>query len=294
MKKLLTVLTIICLAIGIFASCTGTAQGIAVVSREEGSGTRGAFEDIIGFKASDGDNLPAGATTISSGGAVLTNVAGNKNAMGYVSLGSLNNTVKAVKINGVDATSANVINETYPLYRPFVVVSGKAISELSAFEKDFYDFMVSTQAQVIISGSYVSIIEGTNYTAKYTAGVNRGSDSVISISGSTSVQPLMNSLVGKYLELNAGLTSSDIEVSGGGSGTGITNAINGTSVFGMSSRGIKSTESSELELELTLCRDGIAVIVHNDNELTNLTVAELKKVYTGEITLYTELSDLEN
>lgn len=293
MKKLIFAVMTIILTIGIFAACTPVDEapkGIAVVSREEGSGTRGAFEELIGYKAADGDNLPTGATTLNSTGAVLTQVAGNTNAIGYVSLGSLNDTVKALKINDVEATSANVLNASYPLFRPFLLVSKKQVSELSAFEKDFYDFLNSTTAQTIIGNSYISIRDGAAYTAKYTSS-GKGSDAVITISGSTSVQPIMNSLVGRYLELNTGLTNSDIVVTGGGSGAGITNAINEVTTFGMSSRELKSSEVSQLAPQYIICKDGIAVVVHKNNPLTNVTVAQQKQIYTGEITLYSELSN---
>ena len=276
----------------VLASCTTkTTDGIAVISREDGSGTRGAFEELIGFDAEDGDDLPAGTTTINSTGAVKTQVAGNKNALGYISLGSLSSDVKALTIGGLEATSANVTSGDYTLATPFMVASAKTVAELSAFETDFYNFLNSTNAQTIIAEDYISVRTGTAYSAAYTT-TGRGADAVIAISGSTSVQPLMDELVGAYLTLNTGLSQSDITVSGGGSSTGMTNAIEETSTFGMASRELKTTEIAALEIKLELAKDGIAVIVHPDNKLNDVSTAELKKIYTGEVTVYSALADI--
>lgn len=287
MKKftaiLLVVLTV--LTLGILAGCG--EKDIFVVARDANSGTRGAFEEIIGIK--DAEPKPVFDAELDSTGNVITNVSGSTNAIGYISLGSLNDTVKAVTVNGVKATTANVINGTYKISRPFLVVTKKGAT-LSAFAQDFQKFLASSQAQAIISDEgYVSTVANAPTYAK-DASITYTSLTAadkLAFDGSTSVEPLMKELIKKYVELT-GAAETLFPYNATGSGDGIKAATNGTAIFGTSSRELKDTEKTSLD-ELILCKDGIAVIVNKGNSIDNLTLEQIKQIYLKEITKWSEL-----
>ena len=280
MKKLIIIIaTLLCIAV-IFAGCTTVEKEITVISREATSGTRGAFDELVGIT----DNLISSVIIQSSTGSVMSGVVADKNSIGYISLGSLNDTVKSIKIDGVSCNVENIKEGSYPIARPFIIVSKKD-EVLSPAQQDFKSFMLSKQGQTIVSSNgYIASVDNIELAPDYTAALVSGT---IKISGSTSVAPLMNKIIQAYSLLN---TEAVFEVSEGGSGVGKTNAKDGISDFGMSSRAIKSTEKVHVD-EFNLALDGIAVIVNKSNTLENLTLAQLLAIYTGENTKFSEIQD---
>lgn len=283
MKKIFTVLIALFLvaSVSAFAACgnSETEREMMVISREAGSGTRGAFEEILGIKATEIYYDLIGDKTNN----VMTAVANNKWSIGYVSIGSLNDTVKAISVGGAAPTAANVLNSSYTIARPFLMVHKKDAT-LSAIAQDFKLFLASSQAQEIISArGYVATVQNAQtYTAP------AGMSGTLSINGSTSVGPVMVALAAKYVELNSGVSVNDITIDQTGSGTGITTATAGNCDFGMSSRELKESEEAALT-KITVCMDGIAVIVNKENQITNISLENLIKIYKGEIRKFSEM-----
>jgi phosphate transport system substrate-binding protein len=250
---------------------------IAVVSREDGSGTRGAFIEIFGVEEKDESGKKVDRTTeeaiISNSTSVaMTTVAGNLYSIGYVSLGSLNDTVKALQIDGVDATAENVVAGTYKVSRPFNIATKEKISDVA---QDFIDFILSDDGQAIVTSSgYVAIKSTGAYTPTNLTGK-------ITVSGSSSVTPVMEKLKEAYVKLNSNV---EIEVQQSDSTTGMSDAIKGTSDIGMASREVKESELAEGLVPTVIAIDGIAVIVHNDNPVKSLTKEDVKLIYIGEET----------
>lgn len=289
MKKVLSIL--LC-AVLLAAGLTGCGSGsdsssaefddsneIVVVSREEGSGTRGAFIELTGVEEKDESGNKIDMTTeeaiISSSTSVaMTTVSENDYAIGYISLGSVNDTVKVLTVDGVEATAENINNGTYQLARPFNIVTGADVDEIS---QDFINFIMSAEGQAIISeNGYVEI----ENTGSFAGGDVSGN---IVVAGSSSVTPVMEKLKEAYEEINAGVT---IEVQESDSTTGITSAAEGTCQIGMASRELKD---EELDLGLTstvIAMDGIAVIVNNNNTTDNLSVDQIKDIFCGEATVW--------
>ncbi len=259
---------------------TGMSGEIYVISREESSGTRSAFTEILEIIDADGnDATVATAEVTNSTGVMLTTVAGNDKAIGYVSLGSLNDTVKALSVDGVEATADNIKNNTYPVSRPFVMAYKEA--EASDLAKDFIAYVMSSQGQAIIAEeSYIAADESAE---EYTASGLSGS---LSIEGSTSVGPVMEILAEAYMELNP---DANITVTQDGSGTGITAAIDGGCDIAISSRALKEEEAAELT-PVTIATDGIAVIVNTENSIDSLTSEQIKEIFLGNITEWDELN----
>lgn len=270
MKKILMAAASAVLACGIgFAAVgCGTNGDIVVVSRESGSGTRGAFMELIGLEDNE---LVAGADVVNITDVVTSSVEDAEKAIGYISLGSLDTSrVKAVQVGGVDATVENVKNDSYKLSRPFNVAWKKGTA--NELRDDFLKYIVSEQAQTIISVEYISNVEGAEtYTPANLSGT-------LTIGGSSSVTPLMQDLAEAYMELNKGVT---ITVTQSDSGTGMTDAASGSIDLGMASRALKDSEKANLD-STAIALDGIAVIVNKENPCTNLTVDQLKKIYNGE------------
>ncbi len=258
------------------------ANNITVISREEGSGTRGAFIELLGIEEKDAegnkvDKTIGTADINDSTGIVLTNVAENQNAIGYVSLGALNDTVKALKIDGNMATAENIKNGTYKISRPFNIASKAALSDVA---QDFVDFILSADGQaVVVDRGYIAVSEAAAY-----AGVKPSGKIVIA--GSSSVTPVMEKLKEAYLKIN---TNATIEIQHSDSTIGMNSALEGICDIGMASRELKS---SELEAGLTpivIALDGIAVIVHKNNTTDNLTVQQVKDIYTGVSTKWSDV-----
>ncbi len=270
MKKILMAAASAVLACGIgFAAVgCGTNGDIVVISRESGSGTRGAFMELIGLEDNE---LVAGADEANSTDVVTSSVEDAEKAIGYISLGSLDTSrVKAVQVDGVDASVANVKNDTYKLSRPFNVAWKKGST--NELRDDFLKYVASEQAQTIISADYIFNVEDAEtYTPAELSGT-------LTIGGSSSVTKLMQALAEGYMELNDGVT---ITVTQSDSGTGMTDAASGSIDLGMASRALKDSEKEKLE-STAIALDGIAVIVNKENPCTNLTVEQLKKIYNGE------------
>ena len=251
---------------------------ISVISREEGSGTRGAFVELMGVvDENDNDITTLNAEITNSTSVMLTTVAGNPAAIGYVSLGSLSDDVKAVKVDGAEATTDNVKSGTYTVARPFLLAYKDG--SLSDAAQDFLTFIMSADGQSIINEEgYISVEEGEAYTASGVTGK-------IVLDGSTSVAPVMEALADAYKALNPDVT---VEIQQTGSGAGITSAIEGVCDFGMSSRELKDSEKAEL-VSTQIAMDGIAVIVNNSNTIDNLTSEQIKGIYLGETTDWSEI-----
>ena len=296
MKKLVSLLLVAILSLSLLAACApaeeedtsnegdtedvATDETINVVSREDGSGTRGAFTEIVGVLVEEGeeevDQTYEEAVIQNSTNGVLTTVAGDEFSIGYISLGSLNDTVKALKVNGVDATADNVLSGDFPIARPFNVAWQEGLSDLA---QDFLDFIMSEEGQVIVEeNGFVQVENNGPYEGS-------GGEGNIVVAGSTSVTPVMEKLAESYEALHEGVT---IEIQSTGSSAGMTSAMEGTADIGMASRELKDEENDALE-SVAMAIDGIAVIVHLDNPVEDLTVEQVRQIFVGEVTSWGEL-----
>lgn len=261
---------------------SGTAGTISVVSREDGSGTRGAFVELTGVEEKDADgnkidNTTTDAIIANSTDVVLNNVAGDTNAIGYASMGSINDSVKAVKVDGVEATTDNVKNGTYAIARPFNIAV-KADTALSDAAQDFYNYIMSAEGQQIIADNkYIKIDESA---ASFSS---NGASGKVVVAGSSSVTPVMEKLSESYQAVNGDVT---VEVQQSDSTTGMTSAIEGTCDIGMASRDLSDEEAAKLK-STSIALDGIAVIVNTENTIDELSVDQIKGIFTGEITKWT-------
>ena len=255
-------------------------SAITVISREEGSGTRGAFVELMGVETDEGDMTTVDAEILNSTSLVQSTVAGNVNAIGYISLGSYDSSaVKAVMVDGVEATVDNIKAGSYAVSRPFVVCYKE--ENLSELGQDFVNFIMSADGQAILTEEgYISTDDNA---AAYTPAGLTGN---LSVNGSTSVGPVMEVLAEAYMGLNSGVT---IDIQQTGSGTGITSAIDGSCELGMSSRAITDEEQAEGLTPVTIAMDGIAVIVNLENPITNITSEQIRQIYVGEVTNWSEV-----
>ena len=249
-------------------------SSINVLSREEGSGTRGAFVELFGVEKKNDQGKKVDYTTdeasiTNSTAVMLTTVAGNKYAIGYVSLGSLSSAVKTVKIDGSDASVDNINNGSYKIARPFNIVVQNNLSEVAS---DFIDFILSENGQAIIAANkYIKIPVEKSYKSSNLKGK-------VVVSGSSSVSPVMEKLIEGYKSVNPDV---QIELQTSDSTTGVINAINGTCDIGMASRAVKDSEKAKGVNEITIAIDGIAVVVNNENPVENLTKNDVEKIFTG-------------
>lgn len=281
LKKLGTVLLITTMAMTSFSGCgsKGSNQDdkITVVSREDGSGTRGAFVELTGIKKDDVDNTTSEAVITNKTQVMMTTVAGDSNSIGYISLGSLNDTVKAVKVNGVEATSDNIKNGKYEISRPFNIATKDDVTPLV---KDFINYILSDEGQKVISDNgYVEVDDKTTYTTSNESGK-------IVIAGSSSVTPVMEKLKEAYLKVN---TSAEIEIQESDSTTGIESLAAGTCDIAMASRDLKDSEISKGLKPTVIAMDGIAVIVNNDSKIEDLSMEQIQKIFTGECTKWSDV-----
>ncbi|AZP04592.1 substrate-binding domain-containing protein [Jeotgalibaca ciconiae] len=272
-------------AVGVLAACdpaatggdetgTGAVSGtINVVSREDGSGTRGAFTEITGVLEDDVDNTYVEAVIQNGTEGVISTVSQDTNGIGYISLGSLNDNVKGVAIDGVEPTAETVQNGSFPIARNFNIAwSG----DLEAVAQDFVDFILSEEGQTIALGE--GYVESVSDAPAYEGdGTQSGTIAVV---GSTSVTPLMEVLSEEYRALNPDV---QIDITSNGSSAGMTSAIDGTADIGMASRELKDEENAELNSE-AIAIDGIAVVVNKGNGIEGLTLEQVKQIFTGEIT----------
>lgn len=252
---------------------------IHVFTREQGSGTRSAFAEVTGVVDQNGDDaISLTATVQNSTNATMQAVAGDPHAVSYISLGSLNDTVKAVPVNGVEPTTENILAGDYQLVRNFNVTYGDELSEVA---QDFWDFMFSAQAQAIVAEEgYVPVdAEAPEYEPS-------GMSGSIGIVGSTSVEPTMQRFVEAYTELNPDVT---IDITAPGSGAGITAAIDGSADIGMSSRDLSETEAAQLTETRPIAADGIVLIVNNNNPIENFELIEIQGIYQDYFTVWNEV-----
>jgi phosphate transport system substrate-binding protein len=284
MKKILgTVLIMLAVGSGlVFAagqSASGPNQTINVVSREEGSGTRSAFTELFGvLDGNKVDNTTVKAEITNSTAVMMTTVAGDKNAVGYISLGSLNNTVKALRIDGAEATTANVSSGSYKISRPFLIA---VKSTVSAQAEDFIAYILSKDGQdVIEKNGYIRVKDTGPFTSSRAAGR-------IVVAGSSSVTPVMEKLKEAYSKINGG---ADIEIQQSDSSTGMNAAIDGVCDIGMASREIRESEVQKGLTGTVIAIDGIAVIVNKENPVSDLPKERVKAIFTGEITSWAEAS----
>jgi len=277
-KSLVLILTLAILTLALFA-CGDDDNGpaadfdaervIAVFTREDGSGTRDAFVSITGV----GDDMYGEAGVENETAGIRTKVESNQYAIGYISVGSLNNSVKAVSIEGVAPSDATIMNGSYTLQRPLLVCINAEKSN-DDLVQDFIAFMLSAEGQDISATRWTKV--DTSAPAYTTSGLT----GTLRVGGSTSVEPLMQPLKEAYLVHNPGVT---IEISGGGSGVGITEATNGVIDIGMSSRALRDNEKEALQA-INIALDGVAVIVNPGNPISNMTIEQVKQIYTGEVT----------
>lgn len=272
-SKIMGILLAAVLCIGGLASCGAKGQkNIAVITREDGSGTKGAFMEILGLK---GKADVTGALVIPGTDAVLAEVKGNPNAIAFESLGYVTDEVKKLKVDGVEATVENIKNGTYKIARPLSVVYKAETLEKDALAKEFLTFLQSEEAQKIIrDNGYVSTQDNA---APYSA--KPGLTGKLDISGSTSLQPLMLILKNEFAKFYG--SDVTVNVSGGGSGTGYKNAEGDVSTFGMISETFK-TEKAPSCTSYEVAKDGIAIIVSKQNSVSDISLDTLKNIYNSE------------
>ena len=281
MKKMLCGAAALCLMASAAVAEFDAGKLIDVISREDGSGTRGAFVELTGVEQKiDGkkvDMTTEDAQITNNTAVMMTTVAGDTYAIGYISLGSLNDSVKAVKVAGVEATAENVKSGAYKVARPFNIAWKE--DALSDAGKDFIAYILSSEGQAIVNANgYVGSDDAAAYEA---AGVT----GKLVVAGSSSVSPVMEKLAEAYMAANANV---EIEIQTSDSTTGMTSAMEGSSEIGMASRELKEAEAAELE-STAIAMDGIAVIVNNDNPVEDLSLEQIGAIYTGETTAWNEL-----
>lgn len=256
---------------------------VTIVSREDGSGTRGAFIELFGIEEKQDDGTKVDMTTTdaqitNNTSVMLTTVADNEYAIGYVSLGSLNDSVKALKIDGAEATAENIENGSYKVSRPFNIAVKKDLN--NKVTKDFMSFIMSTEGQKVVADEkYIAVADVKDY-----AGTKPSGSCVVG--GSSSVSPLMEKLIEAYKAVNP---NASIELQTSDSTTGMTSTIEGSYDIGMASRELKEEEAAELE-PTVIATDGIAVVVNNANPLDELSADQVKDIYVGNVSTWDEIT----
>lgn len=296
MKKLIALTAALAMTAGLAAGCGSSskdseksdkkgfdaANDITVVSREDGSGTRGAFIELFGVQEEkDGEKVDMTTTEANitnSTSVMMSTVAGNDYAMGYISLGSLDDSVKALKIDGAEANAANVKDGSYKISRPFNIVTKETAGEAA---QDFINYILSTEGQKVVEeNGYIAIedtkaFEGTSPSGK------------IVVAGSSSVAPVMEKLKEAYLKLNA---NANIEIQQSDSTKGVTSAADGICDIGMASRELKDSETKEGLKATVIATDGIAVIVNKNNDISDMTSDQVKGIYVGDTLTWDEVT----
>ena len=286
-RKTLAVILTCIVVLAAFAGCAKKSgfdadSAITVISREDGSGTRGAFVELFGIEQKDANGEKVDHTVLTaditqSTGVMMTSVSQNTHAIGYISLGSLNDSVKALKIDGAEATVENIKNGSYKISRPFNIATKENVSEVA---KDFVDFILSEDGQKIVEqNGYISALDASAYNGTRPSGK-------ITIAGSSSVTPVMEKLREAYLAIN---TNATIEINQSDSTTGVNSVINDICDIGMASRELKDSELSSGITPTVIALDGIAVIVNNKNTVDNLTVEQVRKIYMGDVTKWSDV-----
>lgn len=265
------------------AAGTSMEGAIDVISREDGSGTRGAFIELFGVEQKDASGEKIDYTTddaeiTNSTEVMITSVAGDKQAIGYISLGSLNDSVKALKIDGAAATVDDIKDGSYKIARPFNIVTTGEVSDVA---QDFINFIFSEEGQKVVEDNgYISQGNQGAYTAS-------GKSGKVTVAGSSSVTPVMEKLAEAYKAQNSEVT---VEVQQSDSTTGVTSSIEGVCDIGMASRELKDEETAKGAQGQVIAMDGIAVVVNNDNPVDDLTSEQVKDIYVGDTTDWSELA----
>jgi len=260
------------------------SREIHVISREEGSGTRGAFVELFGIQQKDSSGNKIDYTTeeariVNNTAVMMTSVAGDKYSIGYISLGSLNDTVKALKIDGVEPTADNVKSGEYKIARPFIIATK---GEISKVVQDFVEFIMSSDGQKVVEeNGYIPVSDNPAYSGDNPSGK-------IVIAGSSSVYPIMEKLKEAYLAINS---NAQIEVQQSDSTTGINSVIDGICDIGMASRELKESELDVGLTPITIAMDGIVVIVNKQNPVDGMTSKQVRDIFTGEITQWSEVME---
>lgn len=258
------------------ASEWDASNDITVVSREDGSGTRGAFVELMGIEEDDVDMTTEDANITNSTEVMMSTVAGDDYAIGYVSLGSLGGSVKAIKVDGVEATEENIEAGTYVVSRPFNIATKEEVSDIT---QDFINFILSKEGQAVVTeNGYIALKDVEPFESN-------GATGKVVIAGSSSVTPVMEKLKEAYLEINS---DAEIEINQSDSTTGMTSAISGICDIGMASRELKEEEASELT-SIVIATDGIAVIVNKNSAVEDLTSEQIKSIFTGETLTWDEV-----
>lgn len=302
LRKLLTLTMATVMTVSMLAGCgsssdnsTDTSDGsttqaesswdapndITVMSREDGSGTRGAFIELFGIEEKDSngnkvDNTTVDAEITNNTEVMMSKVAGDDYAIGYVSLGSLNGKVKAVKIDGVEATEENIKSGKYKVYRPFNIATKGDVSEVA---QDFINFILSEEGQKVVSDNGYIALDGAKPFE------SNGATGKIVVAGSSSVTPVMEKLKEAYAAVNAG---AEIEINESDSTTGMTSTMEGICDIGMASRDLKEDEAKELDATV-IANDGIAVIVNNNSTVEELTSEQVKSIFVGDVLTWDEI-----
>ena len=255
---------------------SGASTSITVVTREDGSGTRSAFVELTGVETDEGDMTIATAQVANSTNNVMTSVQAEPSAIGYISMGSLNETVKGIAVDGVEPTTDNVKAGTYPISRPFNIVTNGDISAQDELTQDFVNWVMSADGQAICTEEgYI----GDDAAEAYTSTQPSGS---LAVGGSSSVSPVMEKLIETYMaDVNP---NASIDLQTTDSTNGVTGALDGTYNVGMASRAISDDEASQGAVSTQLAMDGIAVIVNTENTVSNISMDSLRGIYTGEVT----------
>ena len=264
------------------ADAPAAGSKIVVISREDGSGTRGAFIEVFGIEKKDADGKKIDHTTDSAAitnntSVMMTTVAGNKDAIGYISLGSLNDTVKALKIDGAEASAANVKSGAYKIARPFNICTKDGLSEVA---QDFVAFIMSKEGQEVVTKAGCI---GDDKAAPYKGTKPAGK---VVVAGSSSVTPAMEKLKEAYMKINP---AANIEIQSSDSTTGVKSAISGICDIGMASRELKKSELEQGLKATVIATDGIAVIVNKDNKVSELKKEQIEAIFTGKATEWNKL-----
>ncbi len=276
--KILIKVACVATLLSVFGCQAGSNDLISVITREDGSGTRGAFVELVGLDEGGSDNTSLDAIVHDGTGKVMTAVQNDINAVGYISLGSLNSTVKAVSIDGVEPSVANIQAGSYKIARPFNIAYP---DNLSALALDFIDFITSVEGQQIATEEgFIPVYDNDSYSGAMDGGI-------LSIGGSTSVYPLMEKLAESYKQRNPNVT---INIEGIGSSAGVKGAIEGTFEIGMASRSLKDSELEQIN-GMVIAQDGIAVIVNNENTLTDLSVELVRDIYLGNVMSFSDINN---
>ncbi|MDR2524960.1 MAG: substrate-binding domain-containing protein [Oscillospiraceae bacterium] len=289
MKRLLGIFAVAAVLLTGAAGCAKSDDSIYVLTREKSSGTRGAFVELTGLEGKDEngqkyDNTVDTAEVTGSTNVMLTTVAGDMNAIGYVSLGSLNGTVRAAKVDGVAPHIDTIRDGSYPIARPFHVVTK---GELKPAAKAFLEYVLSTEGQgLVIGNGYVSIDAPRALADAAPADLRK---QTITVTGSSSVTPLMEKLAEGFMARYAG-TGVKVQVSGSDSTMGVTDVLEGRSDIGMASRELKSSETERGAAATFIAKDGIAVIVNRESNVSDLTMEQIKRIYLGELTRWAEVT----